>query len=857
MTTMALSFTEQRNIERQNKKAAVEKRRKQYEQALMHGYVSETKLGSSMISSALIKSISQYIGKNVQGDVLMKQSKKLSDVVKDSLVALTVDMSKGKVDGGEFPLAAAIASRALKAVLDAVTQQSGEQVVIADDVVVYECSQTPKVIEAIAAAAEYELKMLKVYDVNADAYFACKRIVNEPAFAGEMETIALQGVLKGWSVSGALDAWKQWKAGAQDTAFELVAKEGAVEWTPWTMDEVVAIGGFLQTAMDVCATGTEHKFWDTVDYIADVKSECAKYFVLSDVVAFTEAQQKEIESARSKPVMRTLPIKWMDGVYGGQADNMETKTDAFIRKAQPGSSVGAVVYAAVNNVQSVPYVVNTFMLDVAKQLVDTLEKGSHKIGSFIAPVKGVHISKSLRTKAAIDAAQAEVDAGGPFWSYWNVDYRGRMYAINTTLHVQTTDFEKSLLKVADAQPVTADNWDTTKYWLSVHLANTFGKDKLSFKGRVQWVEDNIGDILSVAQSPIEWMTYWSSGKDDGFVPDKPWQFMAACEEYVALFVDCSRTETSLLVATDCTCSGIQVLSGITRDANAAKLVNVIGDDSVDAVPQDAYGSVAALAAQLLTGEVEGHGLTSAQKKKIAGKAEWVGLLDRKLCKKVVMTMPYNSTPSKHGEEIKKALKGKDLPVGLDDRKALLAALGIAIRWSVTQLLPQVMQFKAWINECAANYADANGSLSWTTPSGFKVVQVKNVIESVELRTSFGGERGKVTMAIAETDEVAASKHGTCTMPNFVHSLDASLLHMAFAGFDKPFALIHDSVMTTAADMDKAIAAYKASYVLHFGEGSQVLSDMVEMLSDYAAKQVTPEFGDLVVEEVKNSMYLLA
>ena len=853
--SMTMTFTEQRNIERANKKAAVEKRQKQYEQAIKHGFVSETKLGSSMISSALIKSISQYIGTQVTPRLLRQAnvSAKLTADTKDALLALTIDTSDGKAEGGEYPLAAAIAQRALKVVLNAITQQSGEQVQINDDIVAYECSLTANVIRGIAEAAEYELMMLKVYDTNADAYFACKRIVNEPAFAGDMEDIAVAGVLKGWTVSDALDAWKQWKQGPKDSAFELTPKAGAVEWTAWTPEEIVAIGGFLQTAMDTCATGTEYKFWDTVDFIADVMSNSAKYYVLADVVAFSDAQLKEIESARSKPVMRMLPIRWMDGVYGGQADNMETKTDAFIRKGQDGTSVSRVVYDAVNNVQSVPYLVNTFMLDIAQQLVDSLEKGSHKIGSFIAPVKGVHISKSLRTKAAIDAAQAEVEAGGPFWSYWNVDYRGRMYAINTTLHVQSTDFEKSLLKVAEAQPVN----DRTKFWLSVHLANTFGNDKVTLDEREQWVNDNLGDIISVAQSPVEWMTYWSQCQatkaDSGFVPDKPWQFTAACEEYVALFVDGTRTDTSLLVATDCSCSGIQVLSGVTRDADAARLVNVAPTDA----PQDAYGAVASLAAQLLTGAVEGNGLTSAQKKKIVGFNEWVGLLDRKLCKKVVMTMPYNSSPSAHAKYLKEQLRGKDLPTDVDVRKALLGALGIAIRWSMTQLLPQVMQFKSWMNECAANYAEVHGSVTWTTPAGFKVVQVKNIVETVELQTSFGGERGRVSMAIGNTDEVASSKHGTCTMPNFVHSLDASLLHVAFARFEKPFALIHDSVMTTASDMDAAINAYKASYTFHFGEGSELLSGMVSMLNDFAVKSVTPQFGDLVVEEVQNSMYLLA
>ena len=54
---------------------------------------------------------------------------------------------------------------------------------------------------------------------------------------------------------------------------------------------------------------------------------------------------------------------------------------------------------------------------------------------------------------------------------------------------------------------------------------------------------------------------------------------------------CDRHFTSLPVATDATCSGLQILAGLARDRSTAKLVNVPPSDR----PQDAYKVVATAA----------------------------------------------------------------------------------------------------------------------------------------------------------------------------------------------------------------------------------------------------------------------
>ena len=99
--------------------------------------------------------------------------------------------------------------------------------------------------------------------------------------------------------------------------------------------------------------------------------------------------------------------------------------------------------------------------------------------------------------------------------------------------------------------------------------------------RMQWAKDNESLIHRIAIDPIGRIADWE-------VADEPFQFLAACEEYNACVIECTRQFTHLPVAVDATCSGIQVLSGLARDKSAAKLVNVTPSDTA----QDAYAVIA-------------------------------------------------------------------------------------------------------------------------------------------------------------------------------------------------------------------------------------------------------------------------
>lgn len=409
-----------------------------------------------------------------------------------------------------------------------------------------------------------------------------------------------------------------------------------------------------------------------------------------------------------------------------------------------------------------------------------------------------------------------------FYIPWSFDYRGRVYPLVSFMSPQGTDVEKSLYLFKDAQPMTPD----AERWLAIHLANTAGHDKLPMDERVQWVKDNEELITIIATDPLS-----NLGVVESF--DDPWSGVAACHEYYHCVILKDKTHTDLPIATDATCSGLQHLSAMTLDEETATLVNV----KPGAKPQDAYKAVLKRTLELLECPspallrwVSERNTKAAKEAAKKGEeytplvlprpdlAEWGAEVGRKLAKRVVMTVPYAATPHSNRGYIREAIldyehgREKDVqrelgrllskeekprPSGADltlFTKVMLAAMD--------DVVPGPIRVMQWIKDRVGERFTLNpeGQLEWDTPSGFHVIQNKRHMNMMRIRTQLLGDAISNLVADGETT-VNKDKHRNCSAPNFIHSLDAALLHISFAGYDKPFTLIHDSILTTATDME--------------------------------------------------------
>ena len=553
------------------------------------------------------------------------------------------------------------------------------------------------------------------------------------------------------------------------------------------------------------------------------------------------------------------PKDWSNEQAGGYMLNEVMHGHDLVRKTNHSPIQGETPLAFLNKIQKVAYTLNSFIITVAS----TLQDRGISVGKFLPiihydlPPKPVDIAdnkdarqkyrreaaevmnkraaefkKSCRTRMTMEAVNQFKDRDR-FFIPWSFDYRGRAYPIPAFLTPQDTDFGKALIRFADEQIITHQG----KKWLAFQVATTFGLDKATMAERLEWTNENIPLITRVATDPIDNLGDWEAA-------DEPWQFLAACDEYYHVCIKHTRITTGLCVATDATCSGLQILAGLARDRSTAQLVNVLPADR----PQDAYKVVAEVAKPNCPAHIQ-------------------KVMDRKTVKRTVMTIPYNAKPYSNRSYIRDALLEKGIEIDKED----LTATVTAVRDAMEHVVPGPMSVMKWIETEVAGaikrgehawipcptkeepekkrWAPVNTELGWVTPSGFVVNQriMKKQVARFELQLL---GRCQISVATDETNEVDINRHRAATAPNLIHSLDASLLHLSIDKFDKPIALIHDSVLTRAVDMDELSAIIRETYMHLFAE-HDYLNDFAQQIG---AETLPPIIGDLKPESVIDSTY---
>ena len=635
----------------------------------------------------------------------------------------------------------------------------------------------------------------------------------------------------------------------------LMNRYDVLHWKPWGKVNRIKLGGWL---IDCICEATN---W----FMRDIRREGRKthqyvvptpeFLNIKDEVVHTS----ELFSPLAWPML-IPPNDWGITQPGGYLLNEVMRGHDMVRRGGPTLIQGETPIKFLNKIQKVAYRINPFIVEVA----ETLMSKQVEVGKFVPiielplPPKPVDIAenkesrkdyrrkaaqvlntnaqafqRSCRTRMTMNAVDVFKDRE-KFYIPWSFDYRGRAYPIPAFLTPQDTDFGKSLLKFYDESFVD----DYASDWLAFQVATTYGLDKAPMAERLAWTLENHQLITLIATDPISNLHEWEG-------VEEPWQFLAACEEYYHCVIACDRSHTSLMVATDATCSGLQILAGLARDASTARLVNVLPSDK----PQDAYKVVAETATPHCPESIRPY-------------------MDRKTVKRVVMTVPYNAKPYSNRSYIRAALQEKGLKYIKEDTdrhavqtdvwskggrfytKTDLTKTVQAVRDAMNVVVPGPMAVMTWIeSEVAEAIKRGATELTWTTPSGFVVTQRLMVpdVQNIELQLL---GRCKLKVAVGETDKVDLSHHKNATAPNLIHSLDASLLHLSTLRFDAPIALIHDSVLCRATDMSTLSTLVRETYMHLFAE-HDYLNDFA---SQIGAETEPPIVGDLKPESVIESTY---
>jgi len=615
----------------------------------------------------------------------------------------------------------------------------------------------------------------------------------------------------------------------------IMLERNGYHWKKWGPIIRVRLGNWL---LD-CILRQEPNLFETV--IMRTNKKTTTYLI--PTAYFADAKQQLFKELQDHAFltwpMLIPPNDWTEDTAGGYLSNEVMREHDMVRRGSPLIQ-GETTYRFLNKIQQTAFTLNRFVVDVAKQL----EKKGRTVGKFIPetdiqelPNKPLDIDtneeakreykrrrrdvenhnriqtqKCVRTRMTMECVR-RFEVYDKFYLPWSYDYRGRTYPVSAFLTPQDTDFGKSLLRFYVESFVDEVAVD----WLKFHVATQYGLDKSPIKERISWVENNHTLIEKIATDPIGNLHEWE-------VADEPFQFLAACEEYYACVISCNRHYTGLPIAVDATCSGLQILAGLARDASTAKLVNVIPSDK----PQDAYKVIA-----------------DASKPNIPECLHDVW--DRKCTKRTVMTVPYNAKPFSNRGYIRDALAEKNVEV----HNEVLTQVVSAVRQAMDEVVPGPMAVMKWIESTVAELIKAGATeLTWTTPSGFTVTQrlMKPTVEEVQLKLL--GRVKKVSVAVGASEEVDLLHHKNATAPNLIHSLDASLLHISALRFDAPLALIHDSVLCRSSDMSILSAIVRETYMHLFAE-HDYLNEWAEQVG---ATTKPPIIGDLEPSSVIESTY---
>lgn len=374
-----------------------------------------------------------------------------------------------------------------------------------------------------------------------------------------------------------------------------------------------------------------------------------------------------------------------------------------------------------------------------------------------------------------------------FYFSYQYDFRGRIYPVQQHLQPQGKGEVKALLEFKNGCRISTNE---ELYWFMVHGANCYGYDKELYDERVRLIKDKHDEILAIADNPLKHRALW---KDS----DSPFLFLAWCFEYADYQSNPNTFVSHIPIALDATCSGIQIYSGLLRDREGALAVNVIGADR-----NDIYGEVASKVNEYLN---NGDYPKSFKYQTSDGKHHddsvqhiadsLKGKITRSLTKRNTMTQPYSVTKYGMYEQLLEELNSLEKNnnkfwVGENWLTAkLLTELNDR---AITEVVKGAKVGQEFLKDVTQQVVKGGGWIFYKTPIiEFPVLQKihKTSLERVETPV------GKLSIRTAK-EEINQRKMVNGIAPNFVHSLDATLLAYTVLKLKEDgctsFHLIHDS-----------------------------------------------------------------
>lgn len=638
-------------------------------------------------------------------------------------------------------------------------------------------------------------------------------------------------------------------------------------WADWSQDRRIKIG---QRFVDYLLSAS---IFDEVRIPASRRN--GKLLKPARGVALSAGAMRDVQElaaflAAARPVNPPCvakPVPWSDIQGGGyhfrllplvrRAGSEQTRR---LRKASDSGKL-KLIYGALNALQSVPWRINKRLFEVALAVINKGVTPAHvwrpvKRSPALSAPRG-HAARSknkaMRSRVtgqglAMAVAAANKEHPRIYFPH-NIDFRGRVYPAVDFLSPQGNDLQRGLLEFANGDPLDGRG----VWWLKVHLANTYGEDKVSFAKRVEWAEKHEEDILACAEDPLG-STFWRASEIK-----TPWQFLAACFAWRDYRKDGAGSRCHIPVMLDGSCSAFQHYAAALRDDQVAPLVNLIKGDA----PGDLYEAVTRSVRKMVKASPKKDALSL-----------WKGRVDRATVKRAVMVEPYGAShlsklkyikeqleEGSYGEEIGEelaAIIGEDE----DDEFAALNVLTAAVGRATKAVAQRPLEGMKWLRALARAWSKQAPKvpLGWTAPSGLPVVSPYYRMESAgDVTGQFNGTLIYIS-TIRPTSIVNWRSTETAIAPNFIHSLDASHLIFSVSRAARArvsqLCTVHDAFGTTPSKTDRLVAILREEFARLYE------TDHLARLADEATEagvlfDMDLKRGALPVEAIREASYLFA
>ena len=600
--------------------------------------------------------------------------------------------------------------------------------------------------------------------------------------------------------------------------------------------------------------------------------------------------------------MVCLPMDWSPAHRGGYLSHVTSKIEALVHNNK-GSEPSSIVYEALNRLQRIPYRVNHYILEIQQQLLQqtwevgsfrsyekdswceehfpivdsdwlsTLDTDSPEYKAEMRKLTTAYHDQQIDEQKAEPprrvVAMAQEFKDEQFYFPWFLDQRGRLYPTVTALSPQGADYGKSLLKSANGAPLTEDT--RRDLLISIATAGAFeGVDKRDYFERMIWAEKFVQSehFCHMVENPLD-DRYWMDADD-------PFCFLALCEEFKAVFVDETRSRVYIFFGRDATCSGVQILSAVIQDPKAAYFTNVL----VTEAPKDLYGEVAKEAQILMKDDTWLQlQMDAREKKRLVLNAKrkpdqqipekWSvdvspTVHDRKVNKTQSMILGYGGTIQTRYAAIKKALLKKQKSNEIENIDA--SDINIVCKAGTDGMslaFPAYFELNKWFKRFAAAVLKAGKeTITWTTPSGFFCSQQYLESEFKQINTYCAGG-GHYSAILADAEEAYVetgeglpklTKNTSAIAANFVHSLDASIMHLGLTDVnpDIDVSTTHDCIYCLSGYFGEVIPKFRRA--MYNTVTSPVLEELLDSNDVFDAVGMPP-IGEIDLDQILESPYL--